>query len=108
MVAFIGGLGPMEMVIFLVIAVLLFGKRLPDVARSLGKGVVEFKKGIRGIEDEVDRAQYTSNSSRDRNYQLESHERDEASAPRFEPPPAEAESPAPPAAADAASPTASS
>jgi len=40
------GLGPMEMMIFLVIAVLLFGKRLPEIGRSLGKGIVEFKKGL--------------------------------------------------------------
>jgi sec-independent protein translocase protein TatA len=43
-----------ELLIVLVIALLLFGKRLPDVARSLGKGVVEFKKGLKGIEDDVD------------------------------------------------------
>ena len=42
-----------ELMIVLVIALLLFGKRLPEVARSLGKGVVEFKKGIKGVEDEV-------------------------------------------------------
>ncbi|HHT9135532.1 MAG TPA: Sec-independent protein translocase subunit TatA/TatB [Candidatus Avalokitesvara rifleensis] len=34
----------------------MFGKRLPDVMRSLGKGIVEFKKGVRGIEDDVDKA----------------------------------------------------
>ena len=33
---------------------LLFGKRLPEVGRSLGKGIIEFKKGIKGIEDEVE------------------------------------------------------
>ena len=38
-------LGPMEMLIVMGIAVLLFGKRLPEVGRSLGKGIVEFKKG---------------------------------------------------------------
>ena len=43
-----------EWIIVLVVALLLFGKRLPDVARSLGKGIVEFKKGVRGIEDEVE------------------------------------------------------
>lgn len=47
-------LGPMEMIVVMGVAVLLFGKRLPEVGRSLGKGIVEFKKGIRGIEDEFD------------------------------------------------------
>ena len=40
--------------ILLVIALLIFGKRLPEVARSLGKGIVEFKKGLRGVEDDID------------------------------------------------------
>jgi len=43
-----------EIIIILVIALLLFGKRLPEVSRSLGKGIVEFKKGIKGIEDDID------------------------------------------------------
>jgi sec-independent protein translocase protein TatA len=47
-------LGVMEMVVIMGIAVLLFGKRLPEVGRSLGKGLIEFKKGLRGIEDEFD------------------------------------------------------
>ncbi len=47
------GIGPMEMLVVGFIAVLLFGKRLPEVARSLGKGVTEFKKGIKGLDDDV-------------------------------------------------------
>ena len=47
-----------EWIVILVVALLLFGKRLPEVARSLGKGIVEFKTGIKGIEDEVDRQEY--------------------------------------------------
>ena len=46
---------PFELVVIMVIALLLFGKRLPEVARSLGKGVVEFKKGLKGVEDDVDK-----------------------------------------------------
>lgn len=46
--------GWMEMAVIGVIALLLFGKRLPEVARSLGKGIVEFKKGVKGIEDDVE------------------------------------------------------
>jgi sec-independent protein translocase protein TatA len=46
--------GPMEMIIILVVGVLLFGRKLPEVGRSLGKGIVEFKKGLKGLEDDVD------------------------------------------------------
>jgi sec-independent protein translocase protein TatA len=45
--------GP-EWVILLVLGLLIFGRRLPEVGRSLGKGIVEFKRGIKGIEDEVE------------------------------------------------------
>jgi sec-independent protein translocase protein TatA len=47
-------LGPVEMLIVMGIAVLLFGKRLPEVGRSLGKGIVEFRKGLNGIGDDFD------------------------------------------------------
>jgi sec-independent protein translocase protein TatA len=47
-------LGPMEMLIVMGIAVLLFGKRLPEVGRSLGKGIVEFRKGLSGVGEELD------------------------------------------------------
>ena len=53
---FLGTPGPMELMILGVIILLLFGNRLPSVMRSLGKGIVEFKKGVQGIEDEVDKA----------------------------------------------------
>jgi sec-independent protein translocase protein TatA len=47
-------LGTQEMLVLLILGVLLFGRRLPEVGRYLGKGIVEFKKGIKGLEDEVD------------------------------------------------------
>ena len=46
--------GPMEMVILLVIALLLFGRRLPEVGKSLGKGIVEFRRGLKGVTDEIE------------------------------------------------------
>jgi sec-independent protein translocase protein TatA len=52
--AFMGMPTGMEWIILLVLGLLIFGRRLPEVGRSLGRGIVEFKKGIRGIEDEID------------------------------------------------------
>ena len=50
------GLGGQEILVLLVVGVLLFGRKLPEVGRYLGKGIVEFKKGISGIEDSVESA----------------------------------------------------
>lgn len=43
--------GGIEWIVILVVALLIFGKRLPEVMKSMGKGIVEFKKGVKGIED---------------------------------------------------------
>ena len=45
-----------EWLIVAAIGLLLFGKRLPEVGRSLGKGIVEFKKGLKGVEEDVNAA----------------------------------------------------
>ncbi len=52
----IGMPGGWEWIIVLAIGLLIFGRRLPEVGRSLGKGIVEFKKGVKGIEDEINEA----------------------------------------------------
>ncbi len=44
-----GMAGWMELGIIAAVVVLLFGKRIPESMRSLGKGIVEFKKGIKDI-----------------------------------------------------------
>jgi sec-independent protein translocase protein TatA len=54
----------MDLIIVGVIVLLLFGNRLPSVMRSLGRGVVEFKKGVSGIEDELEEATRVSSSKR--------------------------------------------
>ena len=48
------GVGPMEFLIVGLIVLLLFGNRLPSVMRSLGQGMLEFKKGVQGIEEHKD------------------------------------------------------
>ena len=91
------GMGPTEMIIVGVIAVLLFGSRLPEVARSLGKSFVEFKRGIQGMESELNEAIYhtpssssapsdSSSSYDSSSYDDAMQDRLEPDAPKFEPP----------------------
>ena len=78
------GLSHVELMFIGIAAVLLFGSRLPSVARSMGKSFTEFKKGLRGIEDDID----TSSSGR-RVTSSYAEDREEATAPKFEPPKSE-------------------
>lgn len=91
----LGGVGPAEMVVIGVVAVLLFGKRLPEMGRTFGKSLMEFRKSISGLEEEIRSATSLStptSSSRSRAPERKTfHElddRDEATAPKFVPPPA--------------------
>ena len=83
-------LQPGEMMVLLVVAVLLFGKRLPEVGRSLGKGLTEFKKGLRGVEDEFDApstsAYSTASASSTSDLSRASDDAGMISVPKFEPP----------------------
>jgi TatA/E family protein of Tat protein translocase len=88
-----GSIGPQEILIVLVIALIVLGpKKLPEMARSLGKGVKEFKEGIND-DDTVD-------------VSADEEEEEPASARVHELPPAElppaAEAPEPVAAAEPA------
>jgi len=56
--------GATEWIVLLVIGLLIFGRRLPEVGRSLGKGIVEFKKGIKGIEDDIEDASSATASAK--------------------------------------------
>ncbi len=44
-----------EIIMILVVGLLLFGRRLPEVGRSLGKSIVEFKKGLKDVSTDIDR-----------------------------------------------------
>lgn len=48
--------GGSELIIVAFVILLLFGNRLPGVMRSLGQGIVEFKKGVKGVGDDLEDA----------------------------------------------------
>ena len=58
MLGFIG-IGIPELLIVGFIVLILFGSRVPNVMRSLGQGMVEFKKGVQGIEDDKEHSEKT-------------------------------------------------
>lgn len=53
---FIGNIGWPELLVLALIGLLIFGKRLPEVGKSIGRGIVEFKRGLSGIEEDLDQA----------------------------------------------------
>lgn len=49
-----GNLGAGEIILILLVILILFGaKKIPELARGIGKGMSEFKKGIKDVEDEI-------------------------------------------------------
>ena len=88
-----GGIGAPELLIFGTIALLLFGKRLPEVARSLGQGVGQFKKGLSGLQEEFNKASEPPPKKAEPvavGAKSDDEDRAEWSAPAFSPPPGEA------------------
>jgi sec-independent protein translocase protein TatA len=62
--AFMGLPGGMEWIIIALIGLLLFGRRLPEVGHAVGKSIVEFKRGVRGIQDEIEQESARSGSDK--------------------------------------------
>lgn len=46
--------GGTEWIVILIVGLLLFGRRLPDIARSVGKSIVEFKRGIKDVRNDIE------------------------------------------------------
>jgi sec-independent protein translocase protein TatA len=73
---------PTHMLIFGVIAILLFGNRLPTVARSLGRSLSEFKKGMGDLEQDFKSSIYSEPKQR----VTYNEQTEQPAGPRFEPP----------------------
>ncbi|MCL5268167.1 MAG: twin-arginine translocase TatA/TatE family subunit [Bacteroidetes bacterium] len=49
------GIGPTEILLIIVVLVLLFGgKKIPELAQGIGKGIKEFKKAVKDVPDDAD------------------------------------------------------
>lgn len=85
------GMGMQEMMIIGVVAVLLFGKRLPEVAKSLGSSYSQFRKGLNDLQSSIDYSDtYTPPKPQSSSTSYDDYDDyDEPTAPKFEPPPSE-------------------
>ncbi len=98
-----------DLVVLLILAFILFvvfGKKLPEVGRSLGKGIIEFKKGMKGLEDDVNDG-YSAQAPAPQQQQMQQPQalpdvprppqRITAAAPKFDDPARPQTPPSPPA-----------
>lgn len=80
----LSGIGYQELLLLGVVAILLFGKRLPDVARTWGNSYRDFRRSLNEIKSSFAVDQYESN--RKKRPPVEYDDRTTDSSPRFEPP----------------------
>ncbi len=89
------GLSFPELAICAIVAILLFGKNLPSVAKSFGRQYKQFRQGMSDLQSQLDITKefYDDTPARPSKKSRRTYEdyddRDEISAPKFEPPPAE-------------------
>jgi sec-independent protein translocase protein TatA len=85
-------LGPSG-ILLAVLAVLLYGERLPEVAKTFGKQYLDFKKGIHSLREEFETVatgvRSHGENGRSSSASEADHDREEPTAPKFEPPPPE-------------------
>jgi len=89
------GLGFGELVIVAVVAVLLFGRNLPSVARSWGQMYRQFRSGLNDLQSQINVSEFydtTPSKPKAKRPVYDDDDRDEVTAPRFVPPPAEPQS----------------
>lgn len=82
------GLGPLEICVIGAIAVMIYGKRLPEVGRSVGKGIGELKRSMQSLSKEVDISSAIHGDLPAAVSQKPARRDDDtaSSAPRFDPP----------------------
>lgn len=79
-------MSPMTVIIILLLGVLLFGGRLPEMARDLGKGLLEFQRGMNEWGDEAKKTIFEDSPAKEDPVPTPKPQTQETSAPKFEPP----------------------
>ena len=74
--------GPFELILLMGLGLLFFGKRLPEVGRSIGQTVVQFKKGLNEMENDIRNVNPTPSSTTP---QIETHSTLDPSQFKFDP-----------------------
>ena len=93
--AFLPNLGMTELLVLAFLGLLIFGKKLPEVGKSLGQGLVSFKKGLQGVETDLNSAMEESEKPRKKKRKKKALDGDAASLESAElPASSEEESPA--------------
>jgi sec-independent protein translocase protein TatA len=80
-------LTPTMMIGLGILGVLIFGRRMPEVGRALGQTIVQFKKGMRGLEDELEGSAFNPSAPpppAPASDQVRAPQRVAATAPKFE------------------------
>ena len=84
------GLGPFELILVGIVAILLFGSKLPEVARSLGQSYNQFRRGLTDLQDQFKISDFTAPPAGSSPKSLEDYDEPELAepvAPKFTPPP---------------------
>ena len=88
--AFLDLFGVQGFLILAILGLLLYGERLPEVAAQFGKQIMQLKKSVQGIRNEIESVAFDAKHSIARSIdKVDEGTREEATAPKFDPPPAE-------------------
>ena len=83
----IGPIGYSELIVLGIVAVVLFGRKLPEVARSVGNSYAQFRKGLSDIQTTFHDDEIETKPAR-LEYERDYDELAEPTSPKFQPPPA--------------------
>lgn len=79
-----GGIGSAELIVLLIVAVILFGRKLPEVARTVGGSYAQFRKGLTEIQNSIESEVDESDDSSP--YEQTYDDTVEPTGPKFDPP----------------------